>query len=258
MNRFRVSGPPRALELALERIHVWNEVHGVLVEESGFEVYVDGRLPELSGVTISPLPVVTDWPTGREHDEPMYVGDSIMVRPPWVPSPPDFEGVELVVPRAMAFGSGEHASTRAALAVMEKVVTDSVGCLADVGTGSGILARYAQLRGCQVIAACDIDRDSVVAAGELLSDVQVMEGGPDTIRGQFDCVVANMRAAEILDCLAVILELWNRSGPLVLSGLRESEVSDLIAAVDCPVELRIVCEDFTGLAFRAQTSGEAR
>jgi ribosomal protein L11 methylase PrmA len=98
----------------------------------------------------------------------------------------------------------------------------------------------------------------VVAAGELLSDVQVMEGGPDTIRGQFDCVVANMRAAEILDCLAVILELWNRSGPLVLSGLRESEVSDLIAAVDCPVELRIVCEDFTGLAFRAQTSGEAR
>ncbi len=250
MNRFRVLGSANALELALERIHVSNEVHGVLVEESGFEVYVDGCLPELAGVTISSLPVATDWPTGREGDGPVYIGDSIMVRPPWVPSPAGFEGVELVVPRAMAFGSGEHASTRAALAVIEKVFTDSITCLADVGTGSGILALYAQLRGCQVIAACDIDRDSVLAAGELLADAQVVEGGPDTICGQFDCVVANMRAVEILDCLADILELWNRSGPLVLSGLRESEISNLIAAVDCPVELRVACEDFTSLAFR--------
>lgn len=249
MKGFRVSGSPAALSVALEQIHVATEVRGVLIEETEIEVYVDGDLPLLSGVTVLALSVPTAWPSGREHDVPIRIGESILVRPPWVDSPPGFEGIELVVPREMAFGSGEHASTRAALAILEQVLGDSVQSLADVGTGSGILALYARARGCGDIAACDIEDASVRAAAELLPDAQVVRGGPSAIHGQFDCVVANMRSAEILECLSEILGLWTRRGPLVLSGLRELEVAPLIGEVALPVRLRITDGDFSALAF---------
>ena len=251
MKGFRVSGAPEALRLALDKIHVLVPVRGVLVGEQDFEVYTDGALPALSDVTVVSMQLPEATLTGLERDAPIYVGESIVVRPPWVPSPRGFTGVELVVPRAMAFGSGEHGSTRAALMVMEQALGAGTRSLADVGTGSGILALYARARGCEEVAACDIEEASVEAAGQLLPDAQVVAGGPSAIAGRFDCVVANMRAAELLDCLSDLLDLWNRSGPLVLSGLRESEVASVRTAVAAPIVNRASVDGFTALGFRA-------
>lgn len=251
MKGFRVCGAPEALRLALDRIHVLMPVRGVLVGDEEFEVYIDGDLPALADVTVVPLRIPEATHTGLEQDRPIHVGQSILVRPPWVAAPRGFEGVELVVPRAMAFGSGEHGSTRAALTVMEQALSDAHRSLADVGTGSGILALYARARGCEEVAACDIEAASAQAASELLPDAQVVTGGPSAIEGQFDAVVANMRAAEILACLPEILGLWNQRGPLILSGLRASEVAGVQVAAGVPIVHQVSVEGFTALVFAA-------
>jgi ribosomal protein L11 methyltransferase len=175
------------------------------------------------------------------------------VRPPWVARPAGFHGVELVVPRGSAFGSGEHASTQAALRCLH-TQWDAPASVADVGTGSGILALYASVRGCPDVQACDIEAPAVAAARELLPAARVHLGGPETF-APADCVIANLTAAELHAALPAVLRCWTRRGALVLGGMRASEVEGILERValpPCDVEVR---EAFTALAFRAAAQG---
>jgi hypothetical protein len=99
--------------------------------------------------------------------------------------------------------------------------------LADCGTGSGILALYAHVRGCPSIEACDIHEPSVVA---------------------------NMTGTELTESLAGILSVWTRAEPLVLSGMRANEVEALIAAVPATAGLRQTLGAFTAIAFTTPTA----
>jgi ribosomal protein L11 methyltransferase len=62
----------------------------------------------------------------------------LTVAPSWVPVPND-AGPIVVLDPEMAFGSGEHGSTRTALALLERHIRPGNRVL-DVGSGSGILA----------------------------------------------------------------------------------------------------------------------
>lgn len=246
-----VLGGPDA-EVAVEWLHVYGEVHGVLEEVDSFVVWMPGAMPELPAVmrvtceerVVRPEDYTV---TGLEHDIAIYVSADLVVRPPWVDRPVGFSGVELVVPRGGAFGSGEHDSTKAALKVMHRGWS-SPDSVADVGTGSGILALYASVRGCQRIAGCDIDQPSIVAARELLPEAILHVGGAELIAPS-DLVVANMTGAELAGSLPAILSIWTRKNSLILSGMRADEVASLIAAVPA---LRVDSEslgDFTAVRF---------
>ena len=93
MKGFRVCGAPEALRLALDRIHVLVPVRGVLVGDEEFEVYPEGDLPALAGVTVVPVPIPEVAQTGLEQDGPIHVGQSILVRPPWVAAPRGFDAI---------------------------------------------------------------------------------------------------------------------------------------------------------------------
>ena len=120
MRHLRIRGTAADRSTALNRLHVCSEVLGVWEAESAFEVWLEGAdgddLPDLGDVVVAELDAAeSSSATGLEDDGPIHVSDRLVVRPPWVPPLRDFAGVELVVPREMAFGSGEHGSTRAAL-----------------------------------------------------------------------------------------------------------------------------------------------
>lgn len=228
---------------ALDWLHVHASLAGVLEQEDGIVVWLPGLLPALPAspalqVTVREL-VVPDGPapTGLEHDRAILLAGDLLVRPPWVDRPRDFAGVELVVPRGGAFGSGEHASTQAALLCLH-AMWDAPSSFADVGCGSGILALYAQVRGCPAIQACDVDAPSVEAAAALLPSARVRLGGPEVLQPA-DCVVANMTAAELHATLAAILARWTRRGPLVLSGMRRGELVGIEARLPVPVTRRV-------------------
>lgn len=217
---------------ALDLLHVHCDVLGVVEGDLAITVWLDGALPaiEWEHVTVEELPaeVANATSTGLEHDAPILVAEDLLVRPPWIERPAGFAGFDLVVPRGMAFGSGEHDSTQAALLALHAAwcAPDS---FADVGTGSGILALYAALRGCRRITACDIEEPAVLAARELLPDAAIVLGGPSLLPFAADFVVANLTAAEQHAALPDILSKWTGRAPLVLSGMRAHEV-DAVAA----------------------------
>ena len=225
----------------------------VLLEgDDSVTVWLASSLPDLPQpglvvreLSISPADLQI---TGLEHDAAIRIAPDLLVRPPWVDRPADFRGIELVVPRGNAFGSGEHASTKATLRCLHRL-WDAPASLGDVGTGSGILALYGLVRGCPQLEACDIEAPAVFAARELLPGAAVHLGGPDTM-SPADCVVANLTAAELLATLPMMLPRWTRRSALVLGGMRAHEVAEIGRQVPlAPVWVETV-EAFTALGFR--------
>ena len=152
---------------------------------------------------------------------------------------------------AMAFGTGEHATTSSCLRFLINEA-ESCGpewtCL-DLGTGSGILALYAQVRGCPSIAACDIEEPAVAAARDLLPGADVRLGGAETMP-VVDGMVANMTGSELRAAMPAMLARWRRTHALVLSGMRAHEVDAVVALVDAPIAHRVTVGDFTSVGYR--------
>jgi ribosomal protein L11 methylase PrmA len=215
---------------ALEQLHVLADVRGAVEEDGAVTVWLDGAMPELAleGLAIQELSAefANGTATGLENDRPILVAEDLLVRPPWVERPVAFSGIELVVPRGMAFGSGEHDSTQAALLALHATWNDPAS-FADVGTGSGILALYAHVRGCRRIEACDVEEPAVEAARELIPGSEVTLGGPMTMPWRADFVIANLTGAEQQAALDGILDRWTQKAPLVLSGMRAHEVDGI-------------------------------
>jgi hypothetical protein len=231
---FELRGPDAGA--LLDWLHVHADVQGVLEEQDALTIWLPQPLPPLPpfDVQVRELAAPTGPAvTGTEGDRAIYI--------------------ELVVPRGGAFGSGEHGSTQAALRCLH-ALWDAPASFADIGTGSGILALYASVRGCQVIAACDIDGPSVQAARELLPTAAVALGGPE-LCAPCDGVVANMTAAELTASLPAILRVWTRRRSLVLSGLRAPEVEPMAALVALPIAHRVTAGDFTALGYRGRSAG---
>src|SRR5918996_757921 len=92
----------------------------------------------------------------RAHARAVTVGERLLVRPPWVPAPPGAGRAEVVVDPGRAFGSGTHASTRLALAALDRLVRGGERVL-DAGCGSGMLGIAALALGAG--HAVGVDRD---------------------------------------------------------------------------------------------------
>ena len=247
---YELRGPDAAA--ALDWLHVHADVQGALEGDDALTVWLAAAMPALPFDGVAARELAADPHaaaiTGLEADRPILVAADLLVRPPWVERPADFRGVELVVPRGGAFGSGEHGSTQAALRCLH-ALWDAPPTFADVGTGSGILALYARVRGCRAIAACDIDAASVAATRELLPDADVRLGGADALPAVHG-MVANMTGDELRAAMPAMLARWRRSHALVLSGLRAHEVDGVAAMVDAPVAHRTTVGDFTSVGYR--------
>ena len=88
----------------------------------------------------------------RAFHRPIRVAGRLMVRPPWVEPDPGL--ADVVIDPGMAFGTGQHATTRGCLELLCGV---EPGALADIGCGSGVLAIAARRLGFEPVAAVDFD-----------------------------------------------------------------------------------------------------
>lgn len=254
--RLRLRGPDAALAACLDRLHVACEVAGVIERERELEVWVDGPVPPIAAPDVSIEELDDDvraW-TGLEHDAAIEVAPDLLVRPPWVERPAGFTGVELVVPRGMAFGSGEHGSTQAALCALHACwPATPPRTFADVGTGSGILALYAHRRGAVRVLACDVEPESVAAARALVPTAEVRLGGAESLGlGTADLVVANLDARQLDAALDAIQRVWSERSPLVLSGLRPHESAPLVARLRARPVRTIERAGFVAVTFVAR------
>lgn len=155
----------------------------------------------------------------------------------WPPSQPQ-PRILLRIAGAMAFGTGEHATTSACLRFL-RLEAARVGpdwSLLDIGTGSGILAIAAEKLGAARIDAFDYDERAVKAARDNIRRNRCRRIGISTTnllrwkpRRRYPVVMANV-FSEILRLAAPQIAAAVRPGGcLVLSGIlrpQEREVLD--------------------------------
>jgi ribosomal protein L11 methyltransferase len=175
-----------------------------------------------------------DWRTAwHDHFDIVRIRSArpIVVRPPHIPYDPSPDEIVLDLVPGLAFGTGQHQSTRLSLSLLAEQITGGERVL-DVGTGSGILAVAAARLGAASVVATDIDPLALDAArqtarqNQLSDQVEVLKGSIP-VEQQFDVVTANL-TADILQYLARDLtEALNPGGRLIASGLiaaRQMEV----------------------------------
>ncbi len=217
------------------------------------------RLLGEHAVTAAAMPD-RDWRTAwHDHFDIVRIpGDRpIVIRPPHRAYRPAEREIVLDLVPGLAFGTGQHQSTRLCLRLLAQHLERDSRVL-DVGTGSGILACAAALLGAQSVIATDIDPLAVDAARQTarqngLSDrVDAREGSIPDDDGNFDLVAANL-TADILQWLADdIASAVKPGGKLIASGLiaaRRDQVAAAFESQGLQVTQTATEDDWIGLVF---------
>jgi ribosomal protein L11 methyltransferase len=137
----------------------------------------------------------------------------------------------------MAFGTGEHETTRLCAAGLERCVTPGSRWL-DLGTGTGLLAIVAARCGASRVLAIDTDPEAVaiasavVAANAAAEVVEVRAGSLAACAGEsFDGIVANIQSSFFLAHAAPLASTMTAGGALLASGILEEDVPEVQAAL---------------------------
>ncbi len=193
-----------------------------------------------------------DWKESwREGLGPRRIGERLVVSPPWSEVELREGDILLTIDPGMAFGTAEHPTTRGCLRLLESQVSPG-DRLADVGTGSGILAIAALRLGADHVVALEIDAWSCEAARANAEINGVSDGleireeraGLDLLPGEapFDGIMANIESGVLLPRLPGLRRGLRDGGWLVLSGILRSEVPSIRSAAE-EAELEFEAED---------------
>jgi ribosomal protein L11 methyltransferase len=186
-------------------------------------------------VEISSTEIPDDWADAwRDFHEPVWIDDRICVRPSWEEGAGAGAEVDLRIDPGQAFGTGAHATTRMCLELLLSLtdVYGASGSLADLGTGSGVLAIAAAKLGWTPVIACDSELAALEAAAEnaransvelSLSRVNLRDQAPP----EADTLVANLTAPLLSE---VAERLISTPRALVCSGLLAAERDGVAAA----------------------------
>jgi ribosomal protein L11 methyltransferase len=220
---------------------------------------VGASVPEIE---IAPMPQV-DWlAENRRSFPPLAVGRYFVYGSHYTGSVP--AGARVVTLDAgIAFGSGEHATTRGCLLALDQLArARRVRRALDVGCGSGILAIGIARSWPARVVASDIDRDSVRVASENVrrnaAGRQVRVGWSDGLarvrpRSGYDVVVANILARPLCRLAGAIAGAVAPGGTVILSGLlagQESEVRTAYRGRGLKLVRRIAIDGWHTLIFR--------
>jgi len=185
----------------------------------------EGELPELGEieaaagdglVELVATQVPDDWADRwQDFHKPLLVGERLWLRPSW--EQPRAGAIDVVVDPGRAFGTGAHPTTRLCLELLLELeqAGEAMGSLADLGTGSGVLAIAAAKLGWEPVRGYDHEAASIEAAtaNAAVNGVEVevenlnlREGLPDLA----PTVVANLTAPVLK---AVANRLASDEGP---------------------------------------------
>lgn len=153
----------------------------------------------------------------------------------------------IVIPPEMAFGTGDHATTSTCLRLLVDVgherkraagETATAWTMADLGTGSGVLAIAARKLGAGETFACDFDPFAVAVANrnfERNGTADITASEQDVLQWKprktgYDVVVANIFSTVLIEAWPVIAKSLAPGGDLITSGILASQAWDVFTA----------------------------
>lgn len=182
-----------------------------------------------------------DWSeTWKRFFKPFAIVPGLIIKPSWeqYEAKPGERIMEL--DPGMAFGTGQHASTQMALTLIQYAFTQReplIKNVADVGTGTGILAMAAALFGAREIIAVDNDPEAVdaardnVAANRLERVVTVDGTDVAKLEGPFELICANIVHDVLVEMAPIFKQLIAPGGKVVLAGILHGDQEKNIVKV---------------------------
>jgi ribosomal protein L11 methyltransferase len=174
-----------------------------------------------------------NWNAAWEHSfQPVLVGKFCAIRAGFHPAVSQAEH-EIVITPKMSFGTGHHATTYMIIDQMSAI--DFKGkSVFDFGTGTGILAILAEKLGAASVLAIDADPWSIEnatenIAGNNCSKISLAMSSQPPSKA-FDIILANINRNVILQYLPQLKVGLSPNGLLLLSGLLQTDESDLVEA----------------------------
>lgn len=196
-----------------------------------------GATPEILTRTVAEEDWATAW---QKYYKPVEIGCRLAVKPSWEEYTPAAGRLVLEMDPGMAFGCGNHPTTTMCMEFLEEVVAGGE-LVADVGTGTGILAITAAKLGAAKVAAVDLDAVAVkvarenVALNQVADTVQVQQGNLlDLVPAPVDLIIANIVADVIIKLASDAAGLLPAGGKLITSGIiqfRAAEVKQYLEQV---------------------------
>ena len=179
-----------------------------------------------------------DWAEEwRSSFSPQKIGDCIVVAPTWIEIVPKPSEVLIRLDPGMAFGTGQHPTTRLSILLLEKTIKGNE-ILADIGTGSGILSVAAAKLGASSIDAVDLDETTLPVASNnfRLNDVESVihlqaGNGLDVCSGEYDVIIANILTKVLLPMIPKFSRFLNARGVVILSGIMKQEAAQVVKAL---------------------------
>lgn len=163
----------------------------------------------------------------------------IAVAPPWMSEQIADAEIPILIEPAMAFGTGEHETTRGVLALMQSLVAPG-SRVADLGSGSGVLAIAAAKLGAARVVAIEMDPDAIGNATENVERngvdqaVTVLQGDAAALLplvAPVSLVLANIISSVLMELSPLMHRALPPGGKAVISGILVSEREDMLASL---------------------------
>ncbi len=177
-----------------------------------------------------------DWgEQWKKYFKPIRACNNIVVKPTWERYTPASRDIVVEIDPGMAFGTGQHASTRMCMEAIEEILLKDRSVsgwkVLDVGCGTGILGITAAKLGAQDVVCVDNDPKATQIAEEnaRLNDVDLRLLNVDAaqIRDQRNLIIANLTAKLLVKLHDHFVKLLLPEGYMILSGIIEQDMQTI-------------------------------
>lgn len=207
-----------------------------------------------------------DWNAEwKKFYTPIIVSPRLEIIPEWLKdSRAHSSAAKVYIYPGMGFGTGTHETTYLCLSLFDKIsddITFGSACL-DFGCGSGILGIAALKIKKMPTLFCDIDKsalDNCIQNLVLNFEGEILEGTKLVIRERFsvdkkyNLVFANILEYVLLSEKETILSSLEKNGYLIVSGLLNHQVENIVSAYQPLKKVAVVSKnDWSAILFQGQ------
>lgn len=184
--------------------------------------------------------------TWKSEIQPQNIGKNLHIVPTWHEISPDDTSVLIRIDPGMAFGTGYHPTTRLSLEMLEQTIKPNQH-IADIGTGSGILAIAAIKLGAKSVDAIELDETAIPVAEHnfklngVAENIGLNQGdGIKVLDDKYDIIVGNILTKAILPMIPHCPSRLKPGGHIIFSGILDEELDVVQEEL---IENGLICDE---------------